>query len=70
MVSRRPETSEAFERRKAADFERWRRNSEPDPRECDERDDARHSRFRDPRRDPRLAHNDDSSGDGEDDEGA
>ena len=62
-MRRVPETSEAFERRKAADFERWRRNSEPDPRERDVRDDDRHSRFRDPRRDPRLSHEDDNSSD-------
>jgi len=67
---RRPETREAFERRKAADFERWRRNSEPDPRERDVRDDDRHSRFRDPRRDPRTPEDDDDSDyDGEDDDG-
>ena len=57
--------SEDFARRKAADFKRWRRNEEENPRERDPRDDDRHSRFRDPRRDPRLAHDDDS---GEDDE--
>jgi hypothetical protein len=65
MMRRLPETSEAFERRTAADIARWRRNEEEDPRERDPRDDDRHSRFRDPRRDPRLVLDDD----GEDDEG-
>jgi hypothetical protein len=36
-MHRLPETSEAFERRKAADIARWRRNSEEDPRERDDR---------------------------------
>ena len=58
-MRRLPETSETFERRKAADIARWRRNEEEDPR-----DDDRHSRFRDPRRDCRLA----DDADGEDDE--
>jgi hypothetical protein len=63
-MRRLPQTSEAFARRKAADFERWRRNKEDDPRERDPRDDGYHPH--DPRRDPRLAHDDDSE-DGEDD---
>jgi hypothetical protein len=67
-MCRFPETSEAFERRKERDFARWRRNAEDDPRERDPRDDDRHSRFRDPRRDPRLADDNDSGDDGEDDE--
>lgn len=65
---RRPETREAFEARKERDFARWRRNSEDDPRERDARDDGYHPRFRDPRRDPRLADDDDGE-DGEDDPG-
>jgi len=67
-MRRLPETSEAFARRKAADFDRWRRNAEEDLRSRDPRDDDRHSRFRDPRVDSRLAH-DNSGDDGEDDEG-
>ena len=68
-MRRLPETSEAFARRKAADLARWRRNAEEDLRSGDPRDDDRHSRFRDPRRDPRLALDEDSDHDGEDDEG-
>ena len=59
-MRRLPETSEAFERRKAADLARWRRNAEEDLRSRDPRDDDRHSRFRDPRRDPRLTLDEDS----------
>jgi hypothetical protein len=53
-MRRRIEGDDRFARRKAADFERWRRNEEPDPRERDLRDDDLHSRFRNPRRDART----------------
>ena len=67
-MRRLPETSEAFERRKAADIARWRRNAEDDPRE---RDDRQGHREVSPRRDPRLARDksDSPAYDGEDDEG-
>jgi hypothetical protein len=64
---RRPETREAFERRKERDFERWRRNEEDDPRERDDRQGPREIH---PRRDPRLARDKSMNppADGEDDE--
>jgi hypothetical protein len=66
-MRRLPEISEAFERRKAADLARWRRNAEEDERQRDVRDDRYHPRFRDPRRDPRMPE-DDAGHDDEDGE--
>jgi hypothetical protein len=60
---KRRESPEQLERRKKLDIERWRRASQEDDRERDDRQDHREL---DPRRYPRLA---DSPGDdGEDDE--
>lgn len=65
---KRRESPAQFERRKKLDIERWRRASQEDDRERDDRQDHREL---DPRRDPRLARDKSHSPvyDNEDDEG-